>query len=125
MPKVWESYVAKRIAERWGEGYRVAAPYPFDLSNDGGLRSEADVTVWDEDDHLVALYDAKYKRLEYAPSTGDIYQMVTYCTRLGINEATLVYPGSGQRRTYSIGDVRVNLEGLPMVGRTAEEEAAA
>ena len=103
MPKVWESFVARRVAERWGEGYRVEAPYPFDLSNDGQLRSEADVTVWDEDDRLVALYDAKYKRVENAPSTADVYQMVTYCTRLGIDRRDTRIPGSRRGASHPRG----------------------
>ncbi len=125
MPKVWESYVAKRIERRWGDAFRVAAPYPFDLSNQGELRSEADVTVWDEDERLVALYDAKYKRVEHAPSTSDVYQMVTYCTRLGIDEATLVYPGAGEHRSYQIGEVAIHVEGLPVAARAKADEAAA
>jgi len=114
MPKVWEDLVARTIAVQYGEGYRIEAPYPFNLTADGSLSSEADVTVW-EDDRLVALFDAKYKSLGSTPTMGDVYQMVAYCTRLGIDEATLVYPGRGEQKEFCIEDVTVRMWGLPVI----------
>ena len=112
MPKVWESFVAKWAAATWGPSTTIKAGYTFDFSDGGELRSEADVTVWREDE-LIALYDAKYKWPGKGPSMGDVYQMVSYCSRLGIGEATLVYAGAGSSRRYRIGPV-VHTKSLPM-----------
>lgn len=114
MPKVWEDYVARWVASAWGDGYRVEPLYRFDLTADGALSSEADVIVWDGDE-LVALYDAKYKFLNQTPAMGDVYQMVTYCIRLGLDEATLVYPGNGEERSFRVENVTVRMKGLPVM----------
>ena len=114
MPKVWEDCVARWVESAWGDGYRVEPLYRFDLTADGALSSEADVTVWKGDD-LVALYDAKYKFLNQTPAMGDVYQMVTYCTRLGLDEATLVYPGTGEERSFRVEHVTVRMHGLPVM----------
>lgn len=111
MPKVWEAFVAKWVRTQWDPEFRVEAPMAFDLSADGTLRSEADVTVWQGDD-LVALYDAKYKRPGDKPSMGDVYQMVTYCTRLGIAGATLVYPAPVKERSFRVGGKIIEMRGL-------------
>jgi 5-methylcytosine-specific restriction endonuclease McrBC regulatory subunit McrC len=90
MPKIWEQYVAQQVRATWPEQFDVVAGYAFDLARNGQLPSEADVVVL-KDGSVVALYDAKYKWLDKAPSRGDVYQMVTYCERLELSEATLVY----------------------------------
>jgi 5-methylcytosine-specific restriction endonuclease McrBC regulatory subunit McrC len=109
MPKVWESYVAQWVRTEW-TGYRVDAPYRFALASDGQT-AEADITVWDGT-KLLALYDAKYKWPQSAPARDDLYQMVTYCERLGIAEATLVYPFHTPERTVWVGSRRVRVVGL-------------
>ena len=91
MPKVWENYVAAWLREKWPD-HRIVAPYRFVLTDDGQY-AEADATVWDGDT-LIALYDAKYKWPDRAPSRSDLYQMITYCERLGLSDAWLVYPAS-------------------------------
>lgn len=111
MPKVWEAFVARWIEDEWGDEYRIEAPHSFDLTAGGALRSEADVTVW-QDGKLAALYDAKYKWPGTTPTMTDVYQMVTYCTKLGIDEATLVYPGSGHSRSFDVSGVRVRMRSL-------------
>jgi McrBC 5-methylcytosine restriction system component len=116
MPKVWERYVAQCVREAWPDTFEVSSPFPFDLTP-GGLRAEADVVVGDGD-RLVALYDAKYKWLEKAPARGDVYQMVTYCERLGLDAAILVYPGLGDARSVRVGNRQVWTVGLPGPSRT-------
>ena len=91
MPSVWEACVADWVQVEWGNNYEVKAPYSFDLSVQGELKAEADITVWD-DLSLIALYDAKYKWPKKLPDTSDVYQMVSYCHRLRLPSATLVYP---------------------------------
>jgi hypothetical protein len=66
-----------------------------------------------QEDQIISIYDAKYKRLEGAPSRGDVYQMVTYCERLGLAEATLVLPGAAGRRSVRVGNRSIHVRGLP------------
>jgi 5-methylcytosine-specific restriction enzyme subunit McrC len=122
MPKVWERYVAQRIREAWPDTFEVLSPFPFDLTQSGSLPAEADVVVRDGD-RLVALYDAKYKWLEKAPARGDLYQMVTYCERLGLDAAILVYPGSAEARSIRVGSRQVCTVGLPEPSRSGEAAA--
>lgn len=114
MPRVWEAYVVRWVGERWGDGFQVEAPHTFALTDDGRIRSEADVTVW-RDGRLVALYDAKYKWADRGPSTGDIYQMITYCQKLRLGEASLVYPGPFPEQVFTVNRITVRTVGLPVM----------
>jgi hypothetical protein len=71
--------------------------------------------VW-KDDELVTVYDAKYKWPGASPSMGDVYQLVTYCTRLGITEAALVYPAQSPEKSYRVGEVTITTIGLDVTG---------
>ena len=117
MPKVWERYVERCVREAWPDRFEVEGSYGFDLTST--LRAEADVVVRDGDS-IVALYDAKYKWIDRAPARADVYQMVTYCERLGLPEATLVYPGEPGRRTLVVGGRSIHTVGLE--GPTAPPE---
>ncbi|MFF5288773.1 McrC family protein [Paractinoplanes globisporus] len=109
MPKVWENYVERWLRQQW-PGSEIKAPHKFRLTNDG-QSAEADATVWDGD-RLVALYDAKYKWPDHAPDRADVYQMVTYCERLGLTECTLVYPVASARPAVTVGSRTVWVLGL-------------
>jgi 5-methylcytosine-specific restriction endonuclease McrBC regulatory subunit McrC len=109
MPKIWESYVASWIRGQWPD-HVVEAPYRFVLTNTGET-AEADAVVLDGKD-VVALYDAKYKWPTSAPVRNDLYQMVTYCDRLGLNDATLVYPATSVPRTVSVRNKHVHVHGI-------------
>ena len=110
MPKVWEACVARWAEMEWPE-YDIVDQHSFGVTADGSLRASADVTVWDSG-KLMALYDAKYKWPGDTPALSDVYQMVAYCTRLGINEATLVYPARAKQKSYAVGDTTIHTLGL-------------
>jgi 5-methylcytosine-specific restriction endonuclease McrBC regulatory subunit McrC len=115
MPKVWEGYVAAWLRNLWRDD-EVMSPYRFPLTNDG-QQAEADMVVV-RSGQVIALYDAKYKWPDSAPSRADLYQMVTYCDRLGLREATLIYPVATPPRTVEVGDKAITVLGLrPTVGR--------
>jgi hypothetical protein len=97
MPKVWESYVASWIRGQWPD-HVVEAPYRFALTNTGET-AEADAVVLDGVD-VIALYDAKYKWPTSAP------------VRLGLNDATLVYPATSGPRTVSVRNKHVHVRGI-------------
>jgi 5-methylcytosine-specific restriction enzyme subunit McrC len=109
MPKVWEAFVARWV-EQQRPTARVISGYRFPLSS-GGLVAEADVTVW-RGNELVELFDAKYKWPVSAPERSDLYQMITYCDRLRLLDATLVYPVETENRTVHVGSRSVRVLGL-------------
>jgi 5-methylcytosine-specific restriction enzyme subunit McrC len=111
MPRVWERSVLRWVREAWGAAYDTEEQFWFDVSAGGELRAAADVVVKSLS-RVVALCDAKYKWPERAPTTGDVYQMVTYCERLGIDEATLVYPQFSEPRVLTVGSRRVRVIGI-------------
>lgn len=108
MPKVWEDFVLAWVAQTH-PGRRICRQYRFPLI-DGRPSpvASADVVVLDDRNDPAELYDAKYKAAGPTPSANDIYQMVTYCERLGLDEATLVHPGSARRTEVSVGDRRIH-----------------
>jgi 5-methylcytosine-specific restriction enzyme subunit McrC len=110
MPKVWENYVIRWVQSEWPT-HTVQQAYGFNLTSDGKLRAETDAVVWDSGE-LVALYDAKYKFPDKAPSRDDVYQMVTYCERLGLAKATLVYPASVKPRTVTVTGKSISVLGI-------------
>lgn len=117
MPKIWETYVAQCVRAAWPDDYDVQHGYGFQLTPGEGLPAEADVIVR-QGGTITALYDAKYKWIEKAPGRGDIYQMVTYCERLSLDEATLVYPATSPiRRTLRVGRRSVSVVGLAGPGK--------
>ena len=101
LAKVWEAFVLA-WARYNNPGLRVEA-HGFDLLDDRpDPRAQADVVVF-KDNQPTVLYDAKYKKSGPVPATNDIYQMVTYCERLGLSKANLVYPGAGKSSTARMG----------------------
>lgn len=107
MPKVWEDFVAAWVRHARPRS-RTTVQYGFALVD--GLSApaaSADVVVLDEDGVPVELFDAKYKAASAVPTAPDLYQMVTYCERLGLGRATLVHPGFGEPTEVSVGRYRI------------------
>ncbi len=113
MPTIWEAFVLRWVAEEWPTR-QVTGGYKFVVS-DAGHDATADVVVLDGH-RVVALYDAKYKSLtDRPPTSDDLYQMITYCQRLQLGEATLVYPARIDPRQVRIGDRTITVLGLSQV----------
>lgn len=111
MPRVWESYVARWVAAQYKDD-DVDAQYPFRIT-DAGLLARADVVVR-SGRTIKAVFDAKYKPSLFAPDRPDIYQMVTYCEALNLEEATLVYPGITHPKTVNVKGKSIHLLGLAL-----------
>lgn len=111
MTKVWERAVERWVRDQWDEFFTVERQYGFDVTRSGSHRAYADVLVLD-DDRPVALYDAKYKGLYDKPTSPDIYQMVTYCSKLRLSEATLVYPAPAPELEFEVNDITVRTIGI-------------
>lgn len=122
MPKIWERYVWAWVRDRYPDEVDVVHGHGFALAAGGVLPAEADVVAIFEG-RVIELLDAKYKHMKAAPARPDVYQMVTYCEHLGIDEAALVYPTAHPaQRTFHLGDRRLHQIGLP--GPTRREDEA-
>jgi hypothetical protein len=66
-----------------------------------------------------------YKSPGEGPSASDVYQMVTYCERLGLRDATLVYPAFQETREYRVGERTVRAVGLRFPGFDIDEAVLA
>ncbi|MEU1845295.1 McrC family protein [Micromonospora sediminicola] len=93
MASVFESFVATAIREALSSHPGVVAEqYRTYLDVERTIPIRPDV-VYLVDDRPVAVFDAKYK-LEHPTSgfpNGDTYQMLAYCTALGVRTGWLVY----------------------------------
>lgn len=117
MPGAWEKYVAARLKKALPH-LTVTPSFPFQVS-DAGHTAVADCLVSDGSTSI-AVVDAKYKNQFKAPSSDDIYQMVTYCHRLQVPRAILVYPRGGPDRVVNVGEIAIHVVGL-----TTEDSAGA
>lgn len=116
MPKVWESHVERVIAEQASPGHRVERQVAVPITDPPDRSTGyADVVESDGEGRPLVVYDAKYKHLG-RPSTDDLFQVFTYCSRLGCDRAVLVLPGRGERKTYEMGRVSIEVRGLPVLG---------
>lgn len=115
MPKVWESHVERVIAAEAPSGHRIARQVAVPIT-DPPKRSTgyADVVEYDVEGRPLVVYDAKYKHLG-RPTTDDLFQVFTYCSRLGCERAVLVLPGRGERSTVGMGRIVVEVRGLPVL----------
>lgn len=120
MTKVWERAVEHWVRDSWDDAYEVSSQHRFDVTS--SHPGYADVVVR-EDGRPVALYEAKYKVFDKKPDSDDIYQMVTYCIRLGLTEATLVYPAPAPQQKYEINDITVRTIGIDISNPDAEKAA--
>ena len=92
MNRVFEAYLEKaleRELERFGG--RVESQFATHLDESRTLRMKPDITWWQRG-MCRAVFDAKYKRTSNSEyPNADAYQMLAYCTRLGLDRGYLVY----------------------------------
>ncbi|MDO8147517.1 hypothetical protein Q6350_03645 [Isoptericola sp. b515] len=93
MHEIFEDFLAhelgRRLGERGGRVYPQDVRWTLDADRTVGLRPDL---VWDQEGHPVAVVDAKYQRVGPRDTHGDnAYQLLAYCTALGLPEGHLVY----------------------------------
>jgi 5-methylcytosine-specific restriction endonuclease McrBC regulatory subunit McrC len=116
MTKVWEDYARTWVRERLPAGHRLAVQHPIVLTDDESrMTANADLVEFDGSGHPTAVYDAKYKPWGETPSAGDLYQVITYAHRLGINRAFLLYPGRGEHSEVIVGPLRIAMLGVQVL----------
>jgi 5-methylcytosine-specific restriction enzyme subunit McrC len=93
LPKIFEDFVTTAISEHLNERYIGAAvpQYPCHLDEALAVRMRPDL-VWECGGRPVAVVDAKYKQERPAGyPDADLYQMLAYCTALGLPVGHLIY----------------------------------
>jgi 5-methylcytosine-specific restriction enzyme subunit McrC len=128
MNSLYEEFVRRTLGDVLKDTLRVGKPRPLRLDEAGHAQFQPDLLF--QDGNLpVLVADCKYKRAtQQAGADSDLYQMVAYCTALGLDHGVLIYP----RHLEDIGDeltirkspirihrVSVNL-GLPLTHLTEE-----
>jgi 5-methylcytosine-specific restriction enzyme subunit McrC len=93
MPELFEDFVTVALGEALAASYggRVVAQDPHYLDHAGKVTLKPDI-VWRRGRVPTAVIDAKYKaaKLSGYPNA-DLYQMLAYCTALGLPRGHLVY----------------------------------
>jgi 5-methylcytosine-specific restriction enzyme subunit McrC len=131
MNHVFENYVeAKLRQELEGHGGRVDGQRKTHLDEADTVLMKPDVTWW-SGDQCLAVIDAKYKRTTSDDfPNADAYQMLAYCTRLGLRRGVLVYADldgeAGNSTVIRNAGVEIVTTALDISGSIEElEESAA
>jgi 5-methylcytosine-specific restriction enzyme subunit McrC len=117
MEKVFERYVTNGMAGAYAASSDVTVSVqPLIVANqpDAGLpdiQLRPDFTVAAGGRRLL-VGDAKWKRLAGSPLvTADLYQVISYCTALGVERGLLIYPGNRDRVwNYRLAHAPVTVE---------------
>jgi 5-methylcytosine-specific restriction enzyme subunit McrC len=124
MERVFERHVTRGLTAGFaglGHGVSVQPTYTVNVPVPGqpDVAMRPDVTV-DGAGGPVLVVDAKWKRLPgAAPVTADLYQVLAYCTALGVGQAVLIYPGRRDRAwdyRFTRTPIRVTVRTLRVVG---------
>jgi 5-methylcytosine-specific restriction enzyme subunit McrC len=110
MNRVYEDWLSQALISALeaigGQGRRQQ---PLMLDHDSSVTMQTDITWW-SGSACVAVVDAKYKRL---PATGprpeDLYQVLAYCTALGLSAGHLVYAAGTPAPTIVVRNAGVRL----------------
>lgn len=128
MNYLFEEFVRRSVAEATLSTVRIRKPRPLALDEAGHAHIQPDL-LFEEHETPVLVADCKYKRVNPDAGTdSDLYQMVAYCTALGLTHGVLIYP----RHLLDVDDeiairhspvclhrTSINL-GLPLAGLDAE-----
>lgn len=100
-------------------GGRTRGQHPDRLDHEAAIAIRPDLTWW-SGRRCLAVADAKYKRLNPATMpNADVYQMLAYCTALGVPDGHLVYPaGEVAPTSHTIrgSGVRVHIRTVDLSG---------
>ncbi len=124
MPKLFEDFVTAALKEALESAYggRVEPQSRHYLDVAGRILLKPDI-IWRRDGTTVAVVDAKYKSGK--PSgypNADLYQLLAYCTALGLPAGHLVYArGNEQPATHNVrqADIEITCHALDL-GRPPE-----
>jgi len=118
MEKVFEKYLENRFSIYAEDSAYIFRPQGTGESLDrGGLVGIRPDYLWFHGARAVGIADAKYKSFssKSAVPNSDVYQMVTYCTRYGLEDGYLIYASAP---SFSIeieeSPIRVHVRGIDL-----------
>lgn len=93
MNKLFEDFVTVALKETCrGSGFSARLQDPHHLDEAAAIRMKPDFVLYGADGSPCAVVDAKYKaEKRHGFPDADLYQMLAYCTALGLPEGHLVY----------------------------------
>jgi 5-methylcytosine-specific restriction enzyme subunit McrC len=103
MERVFERYVLTNLARYFRENAEYHVALQTLLTANRPAPGQPDLTMrpdflLSKGDAPMLVLDTKWKRLKGTPLvTVDVYQVLAYCTALGVDRAVLVYPGRRDR----------------------------
>jgi 5-methylcytosine-specific restriction enzyme subunit McrC len=105
MYKVFEQFVAKQLAQRInGSKDKIGTQESLPLDVGGVYREKPDV-IWYRNGKPFQVMDTKYKQPEgetqQRDSLGDLRQVISYASLLGLKEAHLIYGVAGNARSIA------------------------
>lgn len=107
MPTLFEDFLTTAIRETLVQRYggAVVGQSPHRLDHAGRHRMRADI-AWVKASTVRAVIDAKYKT---DTVIGDLYQMLAYCTVLGLRRGHLVYVDGAHATTHAVRNTDVEI----------------
>lgn len=107
MGRLLEPHTLRRALEPYGG--RLDSQYPSHLDITRQVKIIPDL-VWQKAAQPTAAVDAKYKRIKReGEPNADLYQMLAYCTALGLPQGHLVYASGEAPATHIVRGVGVRL----------------
>ncbi|MEV0230924.1 hypothetical protein [Nonomuraea sp. NPDC050786] len=117
MAQIFERFLTRQLATGLlPYSLRCAAQQGHRLDQQRRVLFQPDILIY-RDGRPTAVVDAKYRTLDSAPPTGHLFQLISYCTALGLTEGHLVYAsGMPSAEPYRIknSDIRVHVHVLDL-----------
>src|SRR5207253_2577066 len=124
MNAVFEDFLSAALtAELEQVGGRVTSQYRMTLDREEQVVIRPDL-LWHSGSVPLAVMDAKYKQIAPAEMpNGHLYQMLAYCTALGLQDGWLVY-AAGNATTFTATVERAGIAVRAAVGDLAQPPTA-
>lgn len=123
MAQIFERFLTRQLTTGLlPYSLRCAAQQGHRLDQQRRVRFQPDILVY-RDGRPTVVVDAKYRTLDGAPPTGHLFQLISYCTALGLSEGHLVYAsGTPSAEPYRIknSDIRVHAHVLDLNQKPAD-----
>jgi 5-methylcytosine-specific restriction enzyme subunit McrC len=129
--RLFEALLGLRIRQAWHRpaigNYKVELQGPRKHLAESGARFEfalrPDISVWDEDG-IVAIFDAKWKRLDlslsnFGVSPADAYQLTAYASSYNCPQLVLVFPASSKCPSGLVGSFTLLVPNRPRLNVVA------
>lgn len=128
MEELYEKFVTTLLGERLRErgGQWTYHPRALFMEAQGRVRLTPDVVWWQRSGLPKLVLDAKYKSTTVGESQ-DLYQMLAYCTAMGLRHGVLLYAKAGEKTTHvvNVAGVQIHVLHLDVSGDPEDIHAQA